>query len=176
MAALAVMCAMTMTMFFTACGSDDDDNDGVTPGDTKAASMDLNFNMSLTDDMVKYCDIEVTCNDGTGEKTEKVTTKQWTKTLKSNLPASFAIKRTVRMKANVDLTGVSAIAYTNGLYTSVTLYNAAGKKLNTLDVSGASISSSGKAEKVAIVINEGKLDFDYVYTFDANGNRLERIK
>ena len=83
LAALTVMWSMTMTTMFTACGDDDDDKIDSIIEQNKKVSIDLDLSMPLSEDMLKYCDIVVTYNDGTGEKTETPTTQNWEKTLSS---------------------------------------------------------------------------------------------
>ena len=172
LAALTVMCSMTMTTMFTACGDDDDDKIDSIIEQNKKVSIDLDLSMPLSEDMLKYCDIVVTYNDGTGEKTETPTTQNWEKTLSSKLPASFSFARTVRMKSDVDPDAIESFTICYGFIPTGKVYTASGGIVKMPETGGGSSSVSLKGSAAALVINEGKLDFNVAYAFDANGNRL----
>lgn len=172
LAALAVMCAMTMTTVCTSCGDDDDSSSNTPKVDNKKpVAIALILSMPLTEDMQKYCDVEVKYNNGEGEKTETVTGANWEKTLLSALPATFTFSRTVRMKADVDTASLGTIHYNKGYASNAFLFNAVGDQLNQLDFKSAEKSIGGKGPKVAELINSGRIDFNDTYIFDENGNR-----
>ena len=53
-AALTVMCAMTMTMTFTACGGDDDNSD--TPSKSEIKGISGRYLISVNEKMAELCD------------------------------------------------------------------------------------------------------------------------
>jgi hypothetical protein len=62
--AAVLCCAMTMTVF-TACGSDDDDSKNPAE-DTTPKQVAMNFVLYNTADMLNYCNIEISYDNGLG--------------------------------------------------------------------------------------------------------------
>jgi hypothetical protein len=177
--AAVLCCAMTMTVF-TACGSDDDDKPS---DDNKRAKVGMIFDFQITDDMLKYCDIEISINNGAGQSDKKMVEASdikdglFTAKLSAPLPANLTLTRTVKMKADVDLTGVETIKYMRGYQYIAAYYNAAGQYLeNDRHISYASLNlnpSSARVDKFEELVNNGSLDKTFSYTFDKNGDLVE---
>ena len=176
----ALMCACVMTTSFVACGSDDDDK---TPSnDNTRAKVGMIFDFQITDDMLKYCDIEISANNGAGLSDKKTVTASdvkdgfFTAKLSASLPANFTLTRTVKMKSNVDLTGVETIKFVRGYQYTVGYYNAAGQYL---EKDGKLVSllnltpTSTSVDKFIQCVNEGYLDKTITIAFDKNGNEVE---
>ena len=139
----------------------------------------MNFIFYNTEDMLNYCNIEVTYNDGTGAKTVMLTKDNvdegfsWKQTVVAkHLPATFTFSRKVTLKQSVD--EVETFTYTRGYFYAYAFYNAAGKHvkdgtpfnyINEIPVSGAA---------VATIINSGRLDKTYTYTFDEKGEMFSQ--
>ncbi len=122
MAAVALIC-MTMTCAtFTACGGSDGDSSdggngsGQQTNTTKPTSVVLDVSLKQTTDMLKYCDISIEYNDGTGAKTESTTDTVWTKKITAKLPATITVKKTVTMKSDKDLSTDSSYVYGTAMY------------------------------------------------------------
>lgn len=168
--AAVLCCAMTTTMF-TACGGDDDDS--TTPKeqtDNTPAFAEVTFTFWGTQDMLDIADMTVTYNDGTGEKTETVTTANWVKTIKAALPVSFKFGRKVTLKEGVTLSDEQTYSYVNAHYIEYQVLTAKGTKVKF----GTSGSPTGKAnslkgDKINAVITSGRLDASHTYNFDKDG-------
>ena len=97
--AAVLCCTMTATVF-TACGSDDKEEEPKPSTEVTPTMVAMTFTFNATADMVNFFDMVITYNDGTGEKQETMTGTQWKKTLKVKLPASFSFSRQCRVKAD----------------------------------------------------------------------------
>ncbi len=164
----AVLCCAMMTTVFTACGGDDDDNDKKT--DNKPTGVELSVSFSESEDMLEYCDIQIEYNDGTGAKTEAMTTTSWSKTLTAKLPATFTVKKTVTLKADKDMTSAKTIEYVQKYSCNYSLVYASGGASSQFAVTGSSHSGLGAADEMAEVVAKGLLDKTLIFTFDADGN------
>ena len=111
LAALTVMCAMTIVL--TACGSDNDD-DNNTPKTAEVKGIGAHYTFSVTEQMSQLCDYTITYY-GIGGKleTEKVTwavtngVATWEKTVSNTtFPATFGIKVSASVKSDAQLEGV----------------------------------------------------------------------
>lgn len=70
----AVLCCAMISTVFTACGSDDDNNTPTPPAeDTTPKQVAMDYYLFTTEDMLNYCNVEVTYDDGTGTKTATLT-------------------------------------------------------------------------------------------------------
>jgi hypothetical protein len=114
LAVLTMMCAMTVTTAFTACGDDDDGDKGVTPQTVEIQSIDATYSVIVTEQMAQLCDYTVTYYNKDNElSTETVTWKiengqaLWTKTTNSTkIPAKFGLKLIAKVKEGVQLDDV----------------------------------------------------------------------
>ena len=110
----AVFCCAMSSMMFTACGSDDDDDNKVQVDDTKAVGAVMTYTFLVSDDMFDVLDMTVEYYDDNGElATEKLTQKEWTKTVKvAKLPVSLGACLKVQIKDGVDENSVGYASYT----------------------------------------------------------------
>lgn len=172
--AAVLCCAMTSTVF-TACGSDDDDNTPTPAEDTTPKQVAMDFYFFTTEDMLNYCNVEVTYDDGTGTKTATLTKDIVDDKLRyrvhfesDHLPATFTVGRMVTLKQSID--ELQSFSYfTNGYTYVAALYNAAGKKLSDIPQYIANDPQSYPGANVTNLINAGRLNHTYTYTFDTNG-------
>ncbi|MBP5338787.1 MAG: hypothetical protein J6Z14_05705 [Prevotella sp.] len=169
MAAAALCCAMTTTVF-TACGGDDDDNGNTQKSDNTPAYAEMTFTFWGTQDMLDIADMTVTYNDGTGDKTETVTTVDWVKTVKAVLPVSFKFERKVTLKEGVTLSDDQTYSYISKHQTKYSVTTAKGTTLKS-GTAGALTkqTTSVKGDKINLVITSGLMDASYTYDFDKNG-------
>lgn len=172
----AVLCCAMISTVFTACGSDDDNNTPTPPAeDTTPKQVAMDFYFFNTEDMLNYCNVEVTYDDGTGTKTATLTKDMVDEKLRyrvhfvsDHLPATFTVGRKVTLKQNID--ELESFTYFTHGYTYVAaLYNAAGKKLSDLPQYTANDPQAYPGASVTKLINAGRLDHTYTYTFDTKG-------
>ena len=165
--AAVLCCAMTKTVL-TACGDDDDDNTPKQPDNTPAYA-EVTFTFWGSQDLLDIADMTVTYNDGTGNKTETVTTVDWVKTVKASLPASFKFERKVTLKEGVTLSDDQTYSYVNSHQTKYKLTTVNGTEIKS-GISGSSGQSSNlKGDQLNLVITQGRMDASYTYDFDKDG-------
>ena len=162
-------CAMTTTVF-TACGGDGDNS--TTPeehsGNTPAY-VEMTFYMWGTQDMLDITDMTVTYNDGTGDKTETVTTVDWVKTVKAALPVSFKFERKVTLKEGVTLSDDQTYSYVNSHQTIYKVTTANGTSIKGGTIGGSGKPSNLKGDQLNLVITQGRMDASCTYDFDKDG-------
>ena len=111
LAALTVMCAMTIVL--TACGSDNDD-DNNTPKTAEVKGIGAHYTFSVTEQMSQLCDYTITYYGISGKlETEKATwtvkdgLATWEKTVSNTvIPATFGLKVSAKVKSDAVLEGV----------------------------------------------------------------------
>ena len=59
--------------------------------------------------------------------------------------------------------------YTGGISATYTLLNAAKEEIKTVRLSSASNTQANKGSVVTMLVNNGTLDAEYIYSFDKNG-------
>ena len=182
----AVLCCAMTTTVLTSCGDDDKDDiqpvvDDNTP---KTVAVDLGF--YFTEDMVNYCNLEIAYGDGTSFGTPIKLTKDnmeynknlniysASKVVTNGLPCTFTVKSTVTLAQNID--DLPRFTYSKDYFYHTSLYNAAGKKLTDLHSYDKTKTTTGVASKVAILINEGKLNQIVTLTFDKDGNPTAKVQ
>ena len=107
-------CAMSSTMF-TACGSDDDDNNKVLVDDVTPVAAVMVYGFEVSDDMLAVLDMTVEYYDNNGKlQTEKITQKEWTKTVKAKLPVSLGACLKAQMKDGVDVNTIEKMKFLRG--------------------------------------------------------------
>ena len=177
--AAALCCAMTTTVF-TACG---DKEEEITPSHTEDTTpadditpkqVALSFSFYNTQDMLNYCNIEVSYDNGDGAQTVMVTKDNvdaygiWKQQVTANqLPATFTFSRKVTLKQSVD--DVDVFNYTRGYSYTYALYNADGKRLDGNTSQSSTGSNPASGQNVAKLINEGRLDRSYTISFNEKG-------
>ena len=165
--AAAICCMLISGVALTACGGDDEPSNSTE--DKKPAKVAMKFNYSLSQDVLDYCDVVITYNDGTGAKTETMTSTTWSKTVSAQLPVDFSFSRKVTLKSGKDITKATSLTISRNYSYSYELFDEAGKTLNSGNYTGtgSSITSAGSA--AAALVNEGRLNDSHSYSFDANG-------
>ena len=168
MLGLVLCCAMTASVF-TSCGSDDDpagSGDDTTPARVRVAAV-----FPQAEAVLRYCDVKVEYDDGTGTKTEIVTSPKWEKTLEAKLPATITFKRTVTLKTDVTPSSTESITFDSTCSDGSCLLNAAGNPLTNLSIGKSSSTKTLNGEKFIEYVESGRLDKTITYSFDANGNK-----
>ena len=188
-AALTVMCAMTMTMTFTACGGDDDNSD--TPSKSEIKGISGRYLISVDEKMAELCDYTMTYygnnNKLTSEQatwTVKDGTATWTKDVNSTqLPATFGVKINIKIKEGAQLEGVKISnihPITKLLYAEGIASNGQKAWDKTIDLGGGASSHTGSTgEKLPSYIElweERGGMLNYSYTLDKDGNLLDSKK
>lgn len=168
--AAVLCCAMTTTVFTACSSSDDDDNSNTQKSDNTPAYAEVTFTFLGTQDMLDIANMTVTYNDGTGDKTETVTTVDWVKTVKAALPVSFKFERKVTLKEGVTLSDDQTYSYTIKHQTKFNVTTAKGTSIKS-GTSGALTkeTNSVKGSKLNAVITSGLMDASYTYDFDKDG-------
>ncbi len=174
--AAAICCAMSVTMF-TSCGDDDNSSNGTgggsTVSDTIPASVKIKMSFSETEAMLKYCDITVKYNDGTGEKTDTVKSTEWSKTLSSKLPATFTFKKIITVRDSAGMASNENITFFAGSLYTYAFYNKADENVGGIRQNG--IMGKTIAENVPEfikTIKEGEFNETDTFAFDATGKKV----
>lgn len=164
---------MAMGMAFVSC-SEDDNNGTEIPGQDegkKTAAVVFEYTNVETADIIEYCDIVVEYNDGSGVKTETVTTTEWKKTFTTNLPCTYTFKKTVTLKVDKDMAAAEKISYIkNGHIYKYTIVDADGKSVNKTGGSSHVGTATSAGSKIAEGITKGSLNIANTYTFNAEGS------
>lgn len=168
MGAAAICCMMISGVALTACGDDDEPTNPTE--DKTPAKVTMKFEYTLSQDVIDYCDVVVTYNDGTGVKTETMTSTTWSKTVSAKLPATFSFSKKVTLKSSKDITQASSVKVERNYKYVYELLNAEGKTLNSGNYADMGYSMTLAGSGAAQLINNGRLDDSHTYTFDANGN------
>jgi hypothetical protein len=172
MMTLAAVLCCTMTTVLTSCGDDDKESEK-TKKDQTPAYVQMTFTFKATEDMLEYCDITVKYNDGTGEKTESMTSTEWKKTVKAALPATISFSKTTTLKAGKDATTTDKIAYNRGYGYRYDILNAQSEDLNISGSYASNPSSFIKGSLFPDAVNEGTFDKTFSYSFNENGEMVE---
>ena len=168
MLGLVLCCAMAATVL-TACGSDYD-NDGGSQKDTNAVTAKLDIPITVSEDLLQYCDINVEYNLGTEVKKEQITKSSWTKTLQASIPTKVEIKITASLKADADTsTDTANKNFSIKCKPSCFLLNAAGEQLRELFVPSTSTMSDNENIDATSIINGQTYELELSGPIDANG-------
>ena len=159
----AVLCC---TALFTSCQKPNASEEN--KPDNTPAFVEVTLSCPATQDMLTNTDMVIFYNDGTGEKTETVSALDWSKTMKIALPCTVSFGRTVALKSGVEMTKDVHFSYSTGFLVSYKILNASDVQLGR-GTSGATNNANFTADKVALLINDGKLNETHSYSFDKNG-------
>lgn len=170
-----LMMAMAMGLTFVSCNEDDDlgtGNNG-TQETGKATAVVFEYTNVESADMVEYCDIVLEYNDGSGAKTETITSTEWTKTFTTNLPCKYTFKKTITLKADKDMAAVEKVSYIkNGRIYKFHLINDNGETVNKGQYSASVGSQNSTGSKIADGVSQGKFNSTATFSFDAEGKLL----
>lgn len=108
----AVLCCWVTMTVFTACGSDDDNDN--TPKTAEIKGIGAHYTFSVTEQMSQLCDYTITYYGISGKlETEKATwtvkdgLATWEKTVSNTvIPATFGLKVSAKVKSDAVLEGV----------------------------------------------------------------------
>ncbi len=177
MAMAAVLCCATATTALTSCGDDDpaDSGSGSSSSDSKVAGVTAKVALGVSKDVLNYCDVTVTYNDGiTDEKTDILKDDTlWVKEITVNkLPANITVKRNVVLKKDIDVNDIKSLKVANIKFYDYIKLNAAGKALTgyTKNLTGASTKTISGSQVKRYIEEEGRLNENIDIKFDAEGN------
>lgn len=182
LAVLALLCSASL---FTACGSDDDDSKPA--ADNTRVYVGLFHSAQITDDMLKYFNVEVITTNGAGKVQSYTVTKEklengkFEATVVGQLPCELKVETQVTVKPDADFTNVESIKYFRGSNYSYVIryYNAESKAIaNQVTFGGMTSSNPTTApnsrystiEAFVQAVRDGYLDHTSVKTFDKAGN------
>lgn len=178
--AAAVCCAMSATMF-TACGDDDNSSSSGTGGggtvsDTVRAYVAASVTFKETEDILKYCDVTVKYNDGTGEKTDTLKSTEWNKVLSAKLPGSLTYKKIVTLRDSAGMAAKDSISFSGGYSYAYCFYNAAKERIDdfkTFNMFG-NPKKTAKIAQFIEYIKAGRLNTTVDLTFNAKGEWVDQ--
>lgn len=170
--AVVICCAMVASVF-SSCSKNDDGNSS-SGGGTKVAGARASVSFTQTEDMLKYCDVTVEYNDGTGVKTENVTKDSWSKTLDAKLPATISFKRTVTLKAGIDVASITSFKASTQYACGYCLLDATNMPMSTLSMAAYGGTKTMSGDQVTAYLEKGSMNKTVTYTFDANGKATEK--
>ena len=164
----AVLCCATL---FTSCNKNNPDQP-VGPDTTPVAAV-MDYSFEVSDDLFNAFDLTVEYYDATGAvKSEAMTSKSWTKTVKSNqLPATLGARVFIKLKSSFDPTK-------EGVFSAMHLYgyqyyfiNKSGEKVGKADISSSEGGSEMKYNKVPAYAEryQDKPVMKFLFNFAADG-------
>ena len=170
-----MMAAMVMGLaMLTSCEKKDDTGlTNTSKKDTAPAFVQMRVVFNATQDMLDYCNIVMKYNDGTGEQSETVTSLEWSKTLKTSLPATLTFSREVTLKSDRDASAVEKINFTNFYSYRYDLLNKQGEELGKIGTKANGSASVASGSNFVSFVNQGKMDKTLSYSFDENGTMIQ---
>ena len=164
----AVLCC---TALFTSCGKDNPTQPEAPDTTPAAAVMDYKF--TVTDDLFSAFTLTVEYYDAAGAvKTETMTSKEWTKTVKTNkLPATLGARVKIKLKSGFDSSKEGVFSAKHYYGYEYCVVNKSNEKLGGTISNGSSGGSDMKYEKVPDYA-ERYLDkpiMKFLYNFAADG-------
>lgn len=170
---VTLMLALAATLF-TACSKDDDkSNTPEQPAQQVPAIVSMMYYLDATDDMLQYLDYTVIYIDGTGEHEEAVTSNRWEKTFAASLPATFTIKRRLRVKEGMHdaLVAADTVHMTDGYGYAYQIFDSTATPIPGMNDSWSRAPLSGASgARIAEHCETGRLDKTYTLSFDINGH------
>ena len=164
----AVICCAMATTVFTSCGDDDEKTPST---DTKPVAAYMEYKLEVGDQMLTYFDMTVEYYDSDGTlKTEQMTQKTWSKTVRAKLPVTLGARMVGTPKANIDLNPQEKITYAYGYYYTGYAVSSTDLVVGNVASNGVSSSYDVPSDKVAEWIQRvagGIAGFQVA--FDANG-------
>ena len=165
----AVLCC---TALFTSCGKDNP----IQPEapDTTPVSAVLTYAFSVTDDLFSAFNLMVEYYDATGEvKTETMTSKEWTKTVKTTkLPATLGARVKMQLKDGFDSSKEGVFSAKHAYGYEYYVVNKSNEKLGNTVSNSSSGGVDMKYEKVPAYAEryQDKPIMKYLFNFAADGN------
>jgi hypothetical protein len=176
--ATAAMALMTMTTVFTACSSDDGDNNNKKPVDPPTSG-EMECKLYTTDESLASFDFYVKYYDESGNiQSEKlvwtdqtnlddVIVRVWTKKVVAKLPATLGILFEIKAKDGLDPNGQYILS--RGYDITFTSKTASGKPIDISPLNKNYSSNRNKVNMLEEVLKENGRPLDIIYKFDVNG-------
>ena len=142
----AVLCCASL---FTSCNKNNPDQPAEAP-DTTPASAVMAYKFSVTDDLFSAFNLTVEYYDAAGAlKTETMTSKEWTKTVKTNkLPATLGARVKIKIKDGFDSSKEGVFSAKHYYGNEYYVVNKSDEKLGSTASNGSSGGVDMKYEKV----------------------------
>jgi hypothetical protein len=176
--ATAAMALMTMTTVFTACSSDDGDNNNKKPVDPPTSG-EMECKLYTTDESLASFDFYVKYYDESGNiQSEKlvwtdqtnlddVIVRVWKKKVVAKLPATFGILFEIKAKDGLDPNGQYILS--RGYKIEFMSLTASGKTIDTYIPIAFDETSRNKAGMLEEMLEEKGRPLDIIYKYDVNG-------
>lgn len=170
-----VFCSMMAATALTSCSkSSDDDNTSGSGATTekKATSAVVELSIPQTEEFLSYFDMTIEYDDGTGAKSEKMTSTTWTKKITVKLPGKITVKHPVTPKTDEDLSQITTAIYLqpSACSCNYSLYDATGNLVKTDNKSIGGKPLKSKVARIAELVSSGYFNKTLTFTFDADGN------
>lgn len=164
----AILCCATM---FNSCKKADSKQEEKV--DDSPAYVLMSFTYVATDDMIKYTDMKVTYLDqDNAEKTETVTSTEWTKVVKFPLPAELKFDRAISWKPDAKNQILEDELYSYIVKTKIqfAVVSASGKEIRSQSTNVGDLGSPTTLKgKKFVLVDWGKLSSTNHYSFDKEG-------
>lgn len=164
----AVLCCTTL---FISCGKDNPTEPEVK--DTTPVAAIMAYNFSVTDDVFKAFTLTVEYYDATGTvKTETMTAKDWTKTVKSDkLPATLGARVKMQLKDGFDSSKEGLFSAKHAYEYEYYVVNKSNEKLGSTTSNGVGGGVDMKIEKVPAYAEryQDKPIMKFLFNFAADG-------
>lgn len=171
----AVLCCAMTTTVFTACSTDSNNDEGA--NDKTPKYMMMEFYIDNTEDMLKYCNIEITIEDQLGNKKSTVLTSEYVDadyvcyaTANGELPTTFKFTRKVTLKQSID--NLESFKYTTRTKAEYGIFNAAGYQIGIGETDVVGETGTVKGTEAAQLIKQGVLDYTRTFKYDEKGNLI----
>ena len=166
-AVLALACALTLSV---SCGKNSDNAQ-----ESQPSAVLMSFISDYTEDMLDYCDIQVTFDNGKSTYQTIVVTKEiLDDQLKlkcmlgsDTLPAILTISRKVKLKE--DISSLESFTYTKAHSYQFAIYDVKGDRVYLSDFFSEGGSVTGPGDKVGQLISDGGLDQEFSFHFTETG-------
>ena len=166
----AVLCC---TALFTSCGKNNPDQPETPTKDTTPVAAVMNYQLAVTDDLFNAFTLTVEYYDAAGAvKTETMTSKEWTKTIKtSKLPATLGARVTMKLKDGFDSTKEGTFSAKHSFHYEYYVVNKSDAKLGSTTSNGSSGGVDMKYAKVPEYAEryQDKPIMKFLYNFAADG-------
>ena len=141
----AVLCCAAL---FTSCGKSNPDQPG-TPDNTPVAAV-MDYKFTVTDDLFSAFNLTVEYCDAAGAvKTETMTSKEWTKTVRTDkLPATLGARVKIQLKDGFDSSKEGVFTAKHSYHYEYYVVNKSNEKLGSTVSNGSEGGSDMKYEKV----------------------------
>ena len=137
--------------------------------DKTPASVEFTFTYLATESMLTYSDIVVVYSDGGADKSETVTSTEWSKTVKASLPATLKFDRNVTKKEGFELLASQDYSYTKQYKLYFRILNAAGEEIDDKAWVSAVTPRTLPGDKIQLLFDGGKMSSAHSFYINEEG-------